>query len=1073
MNLARYSINTQIFTWIIILIALLGGTWGFLSVGRLEDPAFTIKQAVVVTGYPGASAEQVAREVSEPLETAIQQMEELDYLETINTPGQSLINVVTKMNYRGADLDRIWRDLRNRVADAAAHLPDGAQAPFVNDGFGDVFGIYYAVTAPGLSDTELHGLARFLRREVLAVSGVANVEVAGLPEEAIFVEPIPAAAFNAGVSPTLLLGAISASNTLADGGSVEDDRASTRILGPTGTDTVTDIANLSLSAGGTLVNVFDFAAVTRGRLDTPERIIRHNGDEAFTLGIAGISTENIVEVGKRVDARLAALMQDVPAGVQLHPIYQQHRIVDRASIDFLVSLAMSVVIVVLVLAATMGWRAALVVGATLLLTVVGTFLFMQLFAIDMERISLGALIIAMGMLVDNAIVVAEGLQVAMHRGLSSRDAAALATRKTQVPLLGATVIGIAAFAGTGLSEDATGEFMFSLFAVIAISLMLSWFLALTVTPLLGHYVFKRDHALAGDPYGGAFFRVYGRFLRLMLKLRWLVVLALIAITAACVIGFAQVRQQFFPYSNTPVFYVHYQLPQGSAMAATSQDLSVVEDWLLQRDEVVSVTAFVGGPATRFMLTYVGEDASPTYGHLLVRTRTIDEIPALREDLEAFGAAALPGGEMRVARIVFGPAGTSPIQARFSGPDPDVLRALGAEAIERMQAASDNIRNPRLDWRERELVLRPVFADERAQIAGVTRADVTNTLLFATDGARAGTYRENERLIPIIVRQPRDAGTTLLDMQVLSPATDSVIGLEQVIDGLSFEAQDTIIVRRDRVPTIGVEADIPSGRTAAQVQAEIWDTIETMPLPFGYSMEWGGEYESQQQANEALAAALPPSFLTMVLISVLLFMQLRQPTIIWLLVPMSINGVVIGLLATDQPFTFTALLGLLSLSGMLIKNGIVLVEEIDFERADGRKLEDAIVHASVSRLRPVTLAAATTILGMTPLLNDAFFVSMAVTIMGGLTFASVLTLVAAPVLYRLFFAREGRAERAADVAGSEEAPAAPAEDTEQVPPVAVAAKKPTKKPSRKPIRSSGWDLVTPTPFPPPARLDVRR
>lgn len=1014
MNLARYSINTQIFTWIIIFAALLGGSWGFFSVGRLEDPAFTIKQAVVVTGYPGASAGQVAREVSEPLETAIQQMAELDFLETVNTPGQSLINVHVKSIYDGRDLDGIWRDLRNRVSDAAGGLPDGAQAPYVNDAFGDVFGLYYAVTAPGLSDTELHGLARTLRREVLAVAGVANVEVTGLPEEAIFVEPVPAVSFNAGVSPNLLLGAITAANSLSDGGSVEDGRNTTRILGPAGADSVTDIANLSISAGGTLINIFDFASVTRGRVDEPERIIRFNGEEAFTLGIAGIASENIVEVGGLVDARLAELMADVPAGVALHPIYQQHLIVDQASQNFLVSLAMSVAIVVVVLAVTMGWRAAIVVGSTLLLTVVGTFLFMEVFAIDMERISLGALIIAMGMLVDNAIVVAEGMQVAMHRGLSSRDAATLATKKTQVPLLGATVIGIAAFSGTGLSNDATGEFMFSLFAVIGISLMLSWFLALTVTPMLGHYVFKRDHALDGDPYDGPLFQVYGRFLRVMLKLRWGVVLGLIAITAACVMGFAQVRQQFFPFSNTPVFFVHYQLPQGSAMSATSEDLAVIEDWLLQRDDVSSVTAFVGGPATRFMLIYQGEDTSPTYGHLLVRTETIEEIPSLREELEAFGAAALPGGDLRVARMVFGPGGSNPIQVRFSGPDADVLRDLGAEAIARMEAASDSILGPRLDWRERELVLRPVFADERAQIAGITRADVTNTLLFATDGARAGTYRENERLIPIIARQPRDAGTSLLDLSVLSPASSSVIVIEQMIDGLRFEAQDTILIRRDRVPTLGVEADIPASRTASEVHAEVRATIEEMELPFDYTMEWGGEFENQQDANEALKEALPPSIIVMVLISVLLFMQLRQPTIIWLLVPMSINGAVIGLLLTGQPFTFTALLGLLSLSGMLIKNGIVLVEEIDFERGDGKRLEEAIVHASISRLRPVMLAAATTILGMTPLLGDAFFVSMAVTIMGGLAFASVLTLVAAPVFYRLFFAREGRAEAAAAV-----------------------------------------------------------
>ncbi len=1005
MRIARASIDRPLYTWLIILIALFGGIWGFLSLGRLEDPAFTIKNAVIVTQYPGATAEQVALEVSEPLESAIQQMGEVDTITSLNQPGQSLIEVEIKSTYDGSELPAIWTRLRAKVRDAARGLPSGVNQPYVNDGFGDVFGLFYAVTAEGFSDAEKHELATFLRRELLTVDGVADVEVQGLPQEAIFIEPDLSISVNQNVPIQAINEAIANADSVNSSGSVRSENDRTTILTAEGSDSVSAIAGLSVGSQGQVINLFDMSNVYRARQTDPDIMIRFDGTEAFTLGIAGLAAENIVEVGKRADAKFAELDTQIPFGVEILPIYQQHVVVEQASNDFLVNLAMSVIIVVAVLGLFMGWRAAIVVGTTLLLTVVGTLLFMALFSIEMERISLGALIIAMGMLVDNAIVVAEGMQIAMLRGKSSRDAADEVASKTQIPLLGATVIGIMAFAGIGLSPDATGEFLFSLFAVIGISLLLSWVLAITVTPMLAHYFFKQGKEGEVDAYGSLLFRVYGAILRWALRFRWLVVAGLIAVTVACYAGFGLMKQQFFPDSNTPLFFVHYKLPQGTPISRTSADMAVVEDWLAERNDVVSVTTFVGQGATRFMLTYSAEDPNPSYGHMIIRTETLEDIPELQAELEAFGVAQFPESEFRTKRLVFGPGGGTPIQARFSGSDPAVLRQLADEAVQRMAAATPNALNVHHDWREKELAVQPIYATERAQTAGVSREDIAATLQFSTDGITGGVLRERDRLIPIILRRPAEGDYSIVDQVVYSDQSGQFVPIEQMVDGFEYQLLNTEVHRRNRVLTITVGADIPPDVTAAQVHSELRATIEEMDMPPGYRMEWGGEFEDSGDAQESLGRQLPLSLLIMVLISVLLFNAIRQPVIIWLLVPMSVNGVVIGLLGTGLPFTFTALLGLLSLSGMLIKNGIVLVEEIDLVRATGKPLQESIIEASVSRLRPVMLAAITTILGMAPLLTDAFFVSMAVTIMGGLAFATVLTMVAAPVFYMLFFQRD--------------------------------------------------------------------
>jgi len=1013
MSIARQAIEHPLYTWLLILFCIFGGIGGYLSVGKLEDPGITLKSALVVTPWPGATAAELAAEVSEVLESEIQRMGEVDFITSRNTPGLSVIEVHIRDTYQGADLPQVWDRLRARVGDAQGGLPTGTLPPQVNDSYGDIYGIYYAVTAPGFSDAEVHEIANHLRREMLSVQGVAGAELLGLPQEAVFVEPDSATLANIGVAAGAILGAIDRLGRVEPTGSMSQGGTQLRIEAPEPSDAEFALRGLTIGAEGETFNLIDIAAISRGRVDQPTHLMRHDGVEAFTLGISALASENIVSVGARVEERLAEVMADLPLGVELHPIYEQHRVVEEASGSFLGSLVLSVAVVIGVLALFMGWRAAIVVGATLVLTVVGTFFFMMLFAIEVERISLGALIIAMGMLVDNAIVMAEGMQVEMRRGRKPADAAQETARKTQVPLLGATIIGAMAFAGIGLSLDASGEFLFSLFAVITISLLLSWVLAVTVTPLLGSYFFARGGLAKGaDPYDRAFFRGYAALVRGALRVRWLVIVGLIGATVAGFGAMSRVTQQFFPPANTPIFYFNYYAQQGSGIARTSEDLAVVEAWLADRPDVSSVTATMGQGVSRFALTYTPAKPDPAYGQLVIRAESFEAIPALRDDLAAFAREALPWAETRVQQIIYGPPVGADVEVRLSGPDADVLRDLADEALAVLEA-TPLLQAHRIDWRERDVTTRPLYAEERAQSLGVTRADVAAALALATDGIPAGNLREGERDIPILLRTPRDGteADRLLDQLVHAPAVGAYIPLDQILDGFEVQARDGAILRRDRVPTISVQGFTMPGVLADQAFREVRGGIEAIALPPGYSFEWGGEFESAGEAQASLGRQMPLAFGTMLLITVLLFGKLRQTAVVWTIVPMAVTGAAIGLLATDLPFSFTALLGLLSLSGMLIKNAIVLVEEIDAQKHEaGLPQSQAIVTASVSRLRPVVLAAGTTILGMAPLLFDVFFASMAVTIMAGLGFASVLTLIGVPVLYHTYLRRERLAER---------------------------------------------------------------
>lgn len=1015
-SIARISIEKPVLTWLIIIFCLLGGLIGFANVGRLEDPSFTIKEAVVFVPYPGATALEVEEEVAEVLETALQQMSELHEIRSESSPGIAEIHVVIDDTFDGPELADIWTRMRARVRDASSSLPPGVGEPVIFDDFGETYGIFYAITADGYSDSQIRDVSRMLRRELLVVDGVARVAIDGEPEERIFVEVPQEELARVGLSYDLLLQAIGSENTVVDGGAVSIDDRHVRIGIPQSLSGVEAIENVLINPGNgrEAIRLSEVARVHRAAVERPMNFIYHNNERAFTLGVAGQADANIVDVGHAVEARLDELRADLPVGFELNPVYQQHVVVNRSINDFLINLALSVAIVVIVLMVSMGWRAGLTVGSVLFLTVLGTIFFMNQFGIEMERISLGALIIAMGMLVDNAIVVTEGMLTGVQRGKRRLEAAEEAVKNTQWPLLGATVIGIMAFAGIGLSPDATGEFLFSLFAVIAISLLLSWVLAVTVVPMIGFWLFsaQREQAAAAGAqdqdeaslYRGPLFAVYRPLINLALRARWLVLAGLIAVTIVSYMGFGAVRQSFFPETNTPLFFVNIQFPEGTDILSTDEAAQAIGGFVGAQPETVQFDTFVGAGATRFMLTYNAEQPSPSYAQLIVRTAHINEIPALGDRILDHVRTTYPDAEIRIDRIVFGPPAGAKLESRFVGPDTEVLRALSDEALARLNAQTDFV-DLRTNWRNQISVLRPVIMEDRARNAGVTRQSIADMMNFATVGAPIGVFRDGETLIPIIARAPaseRTGAGALEDRLVWSPAQNAYVPLNQVVSRFELVPEEALIQRRNRMRTLSVQGNPPAGQTAVEAFGQFSEIVDSVPLPAGYSREWGGEYESSAQANEALGGQLPFTLVVMLTISFVLFAKVRQPLIIWAIVPMAVNGVVIGLLVTGVAFSFTALLGLLSLSGMLIKNAIVLVDEIDQRIARGDDRFAAVRDGAISRLRPVLLAAVTTVLGMAPLIFDAFFQAMAVTIIGGLTFATILTMIAVPVLYALFF-----------------------------------------------------------------------
>jgi multidrug efflux pump subunit AcrB len=1025
MNIAEWSIKNSTITWVVTAVLLFVGMQAFNGLSRLEDPEFTIKEAMIITPYPGASAAEVELEVSDLIERAAQQMGQLFYVESHSYRDKSIVKVRIKDQYDKHGLPQVWDELRRKVGDVQQQLPPGAGPSMVNDDFGDVYGVYLALTGEGYTQKDMYEFAKFLRRELLLVRDVKKISFYGAPKEVIYVEMQRDKMAALGIAPNDIYRALGAKNTAEHAGfmTVGERRLA---LSPSGEFTSEQqFSSLLVNARSDNhkpVALGDVATVSRGLQDPPTNLLRFNGVPAIGLAISTASGGNVVTMGEGLYEKLDELRAQIPLGINMNVVSLQSDSVSQAIDNFLISLIQAVVIVVVVLLFFMGLRSGLIIGTVLAVTITGTFIFMNLLDITLERISLGALIIALGMLVDNAIVVTDGMRVRMSRGEEAVSAARKVVAQTAIPLLGATAVAIAAFAAIGTSKDATGEYTRSLFSVILISLSMSWFTAVTVTPLLCKTFLPvvGQNNTATAPYQSGFYLRYRNFLSQAIARRWLTLGVTAAVFICALFGFGFVKQSFFPDSTRPQFMVDVWYPEGTHILDVDKKIKAFENKLRDYEGITKITTQIGGSSPRFLLTYQPEQPNSNFGRLLVDV----------EDLQ-------PEARVNVRLFVLGPATGGKIQLRISGPDHQALRRMGEQVLAILRA-HPNVKGIRNEWGEPVQILKPIMSDTMAGQLGVTRPDIARATAHAVEGVRAGVYRERDELLPIVARAPEQERRSLDNLDQIplwSPVAGRMVPLGQAVTHFDLGFEDPHIWRQDRVSMLRIHFDQREGLSSelladvkgdieralnVDVQrylqlpanAKIEHTADTLPIHFrdrlplrdlpGYFVAWGGENEDSVKGASAIMGSVPIFFGLMVFIIICLFNSLRKTAVIWLVVPLAIVGVTVGLLVFNQPFGFMALLGFMSLAGMLIKNAIVLVDQIDEELKDGKPGVVAVVDSGVSRLIPVAMAAATTILGMAPLLGDAFFVAMAVTIMFGLGFATLLTLVVVPVLYATLF-----------------------------------------------------------------------
>ena len=1007
MNIGEYSVHNKVIAWLLVVILLGGGIWGFERMGKLEDPAFTIKLAKIMTRYPGASAEQVQQEVTYHLEDAIQRMEQVKQIKmSVSRPGLSDIQIEFKDKYRAKDFPDIYNELRRKLADVRGRLPPGAAEPMVIDDFGDVYGAYAILTGEGYSWRDLWDTADRIKRELVLVPGVRKVVIDGEQREVVYVDISRSRLGELGISPSQITAVLQSQNVVADAGRVLVGDELLRIEPSGEFSSVASIGDVLISsAEQRLVFLRDIATITRAYEEIPGKMYYVNGKPGLTLGISMLGGENVVTIGERLRARSRELATIIPIGMEITPIYDQPAAVATSVRGFIISVIEALAIVLLVLLLFMGLRTGIIIGAVLLITVAGTLFVMSLCGIELQRVSLGALVIALGMLVDNAIVVAEGMLVRIQSGMSAPQAARESVGKTIWPLLGGTTIGILAFSAIGLSPDSTGEFAGSLFWVIFISLSLSWLTAVSTTPLLCAWLLKPGATAASGatPYNGRIFRAYRACVALAIRHRWGTLAIVAGLFCIALIGFGAVKSGFFPDANTPIFFVDLWEPEGTDIRKTREDALRISHFVQQQEGVMRASTVIGGGHQRFTLVYDAKEPSRAYAQILIQTDTRERIDEVWAQTGRFLREELPWTDPIIKPMRIGPGSDSKIEARFSGPDAQVLREL-SEKAKAIMRADPEAREIRDDWRAPVKLVRPLFNEQVGRQLGITREAVAASLQYAFDGTQVGLYRDGVRLLPILMRAPeaeRGDISNLRDIRVWSPILAQSVPVSQVVSGFETTWENSVLRSRNRQLTIIASCN-PGRELSADLFARLRERIEQIELPPGYGLDWGGEYENSQKASQGLSGALPMGFLLMILTSILLFGKLRQPLIIWLTVPLAIIGITAGLLLTGGAFDFMSLLGALSLVGLLIKNAIVLIEEIDQQIASGKEGLQAILDSALSRMRPVLLAAATTILGLIPLLPDVFFVNMAITIMGGLGFATILTLIVVPTLYAVLF-----------------------------------------------------------------------
>ena len=1005
MSLPEYSLKNRKVVWFFLFVLLAGGALGFVTLGKKEDSVFVIKSASLVCSYPGATPLEVEQLVTEPIEREVQSMRLVHKITSESYYGLSKVLVELDPATRASEIPQLWDELRRKVLNIQPRLPAGASPVTVADDFGDVYGIYYGLSVDGgFTWAELRDWAQRIKTALVTVDGVQKVSLFGEQTPVVNVYVNLAALANFAIRPETIVATIGQQNTIVNSGEKQAGALQIQILEAGTYKGLDSISNQMLTAAsGKQYRLGDIARVERGYADPPQTLMRVDGRRAVGIGISTEAQVDVVKTGEKIIRVLDGLMRQMPVGMDLTVLYPENRIAQQANATFVLNLAESVAIVILIIMLVMGFRAGVLIGSSLLFSIGGTLLLMQFLGEGLNRTSLAGFIIAMGMLVDNAIVVTDNAQQAMLRGVARRRAVVDGANAPRWSLLGATLIAIFSFLPLYLAPSSVAEIVKPLFVVLALSLLLSWVLALTQTPLFGDFMLRVNPA-AHDPYDTKFYRAFDRLLAALLRWRWGVVAGVVALFAAALAVMGLMPQNFFPSLDKPYFRADVLLPEGYNIRDTERNLRTMEEWLHAQPEVKTVSVTMGSTPPRYYLASSSVSLRPNFGNILVELHDKGQTEAVEARFNAYVRAMCPDVWLRSSLFKLSPVPDAAIEFGFIGDDIDTLRRLtqAAEEIMWRTAGTVNIRN---SWGNRVPTWLPLYSQMKGQRIGVTRSQMAQGITIATQGYRLGEYREGDQFMPILLKDENIDTYNLTNLQALPIFTPAgkVYSIEQATDGFRFEYRVGVVKRYNRQRVMKAQCDPGRGVNTMQLYATLRDSVlRGVVLPEGYSMKVFGEQESQQESNSALARYMPLTMVLIFIVLLLLFRNYREPAVILLMIPLIFIGVVLGLAVTGKVFNFFSLLGLLGLVGMNIKNAVVLVEQIGVLRSEGKGAYEALTAATRSRIVPVAMASGTTILGMLPLLFDSMFGAMAATIMGGLLVATLLTVCVLPVVYAIFY-----------------------------------------------------------------------
>ena len=1038
MNIPKYSLENRKVIYFFLAILLIGGVISFFKLPKKEDAPFVIKTAVLVTQYPGANPHEVEKLITEPIEREIQSMTDVYQIKSESYFGLSKISIELQPTIDPDYMPVKWDELRRKVANIQPKLPSGASTITVNDDFGDVYGIYYALTADeGFSYTDLRDWAQRIRTQLTPIEGVQKVMLYGEQTEVINVKISTSKLSALGIDPTSIMGILQKQNIQVNTGDIATEIYQLRLRTEGTYTSLEDIENqLIISKDGREARLGDIATVERGYYDPPSTLMRVNGKRAIGIGVASGAKDNVVAVGKAVDERLAEIEQLLPIGIELTSLYPEDKIADEANNGFILNLIESLVIVILIIFVVMGSRAGMLIGSSLLFSVGGTLLIMLMWGVGLNRTSLAAFIIAMGMLVDNAIVIIDGILVDLKAGKSRMEAMTAIGRQTAMPLLGATLIAIIAFLPIFMSPDTAGVYTRDLFIVLAVSLLLSWVLALVHVPLMADRILHPEISAATTAagkrvYEGKIYAVLRSLLKFSLAHRWSFVFTMIALVLLSAFSYRFMKQGFFPDMVYDQLYMEYKLPEGTNYTRVTRDLEEIEAYLKTRPEVTHVTASVGGTPGRYNLVRNIANPSLAYGELIIDFTSPDALVDNMPEIQQYLSSRYPDAYVKLNRynLMFK---KYPIEAQFTGPDPVVLHQLADSARSIMESCPD-VYLITTDWEPQIPVLTIEYDQPTARAIGLNRNDVSLSLLSATSGIPIGSFHEGIHRDNIYLRCLDEQGRPIEDLdntQIFSSLpslnglltqemmmklktetlskdelVETLMGttpLKQISKRIDVQWEDPVVPRYNGQRSQRVQCSPVPGIETEKARQSIAAQIEQIPLPDGYKLQWQGERNASTKSMQYLFKNFPFAIILMISILIMLFKDYRKPIIIFCCIPLVFVGVVAVMLLTGKTFNFVAIVGTLGLIGMIIKNGIVLMDEITLQISQGVEPVTALIDSSQSRLRPVMMASLTTILGMIPLLPDAMFGSLAASIMGGLLFGTLITLLFIPILYALFF-----------------------------------------------------------------------